>query len=145
MKIRTSKFIAALLISLFCTVVYAADSDLTPQPGDPLRKQLLDALRKEVKLIHGIEVVFVVKHLKVKDGWAWVHTAPQSPDGKSRYEDISALLQLENDIWKVAEIPCTEVENPECLDGPDYFKQLQVRYPDISAELLPEFAAPEPE
>lgn len=40
----------------------------TPLPGNPLRKQVLDALHKEVKLIYGIDVVFVVKHLKVKDG-----------------------------------------------------------------------------
>lgn len=125
--------------------VQASGSAVTPPPGDPVRKEILDVLRQEVKRMHGIDVVFVVKHLKVKDGWAWVHALPQSADGKNRYEDISALMQMDNHQWKVAEIPCTEVDNPECLDGADYFKQLQVRYPDISAELLPNYSAPKPE
>jgi len=139
MKIRKT-IVSVILLTLFCITAHAAESDLTPQPGDPLRKQLLDALRKEVKVINGMEVVFVVKHLKVKDGWAWVHTLPQSPDGKNRYEDLSALMQLKDGNWQVAEIPCGEVDNPECLDGPDYFKRLRVRYPGISVELLPDYS-----
>jgi hypothetical protein len=126
------------LLSFFVTIaVEGSDSYLTPLPGDPLRKQLLNALRSEVKRIHGLDVVFVVRHLRVKDGWAWAHTSPQSPDGKNKYEDISALIKLEEGKWKVQDIPCTEVDNPECIDGASYFKQLEKRYPGVSVELFP--------
>jgi hypothetical protein len=84
-------------------------------------------------------VVFVVKYLKVKDGWAWTHTLPQSPDGVNRYEDISALLNIQDGIWKVVEIPCMEIDNPDCIDGPGYFEGLKKRFPKIPTEILPVF------
>ncbi len=130
-----------LLTVAIAFAVQASDSAVTPPPGDPVRKGILDALRQEVKRMHGIDVVFVVKHLKVKDGWAWVHALPQSADGKNRYDDISALIQMNNHQWKVAEIPCTEVDNPECLDGPGYFIQLKKRYPEVSVELFPDLTS----
>lgn len=133
-------FLISLLLIGFGSLSYSSDSDLTPQPGDPLRKLVLDALRNEVKRLHGLDVVFVVKHLRVKDGWAWAHTLPQSKDGLNRYEDISALLQLKDDVWTVAEIPCGEVENPDCLNGPEYFKGLQERFPTVATEIFPDWA-----
>jgi hypothetical protein len=132
--------LAALFFNGLCFSAQASDSALTPLPGDPLRQQLLDALRQEVKRTQGLDVVFVVQHLKVKDGWAWTHTRPQSLDGKHRYEDLSALLRLDNGIWTIAEIPCTEPENPECLDGPRYFERLQKRYPTVAVEVFPDRA-----
>ena len=74
----------------------AADSGpeaYTPQPGSAERKAILDALRMWVNQQYHLDVVFVVKHLKVKNGYAWVHTLPLSKDGSNRYEDISALLK----------------------------------------------------
>jgi hypothetical protein len=139
-KIRAAILFATLFWSLQYPVAQASDSTITPLPGDPLRQQLLDALRQEVKRTQGVDVVFVVQHLKVKDGWAWAHTSPQSLDGKNRYEDLSALLRLDNGNWIVAEIPCTEPENPECLEGPGYFEQLQKRYPTVAVEVFPEQA-----
>ena len=112
-------------------------SSLAQAPSYPVRKQILDALRLEVKKIHGVETLFVVKYIKVKDNWAWVDTLPQSADGQSHYEDISALLHSENGIWKVVEIPCTEVENPECLDDPNYFRKLKKRFPKLPKQILP--------
>ncbi len=114
------------------------DVSLTPPAGSPQRKAILDALRQEVKRMHGMDVIFVVVHLKRKDGWAWLHTLPRSKDGSSQYEDISALLQLKDGIWSVVEIPCGEVDNPECLDGPEYFDRLQERFPDVASEILPD-------
>ena len=78
-KNRTLVLGVIMLALCLCTDVQATDSNLTPLPGSPLRKAVLDALRQEVKRIHGLDVVFVVKHLKVKNGWAWAHTLPQSP------------------------------------------------------------------
>lgn len=130
----------ALAALCLCTSLHAADSILTPPPGTPMRKAVLDALRLEVKRIHGLDVVFVVRHLKVKDGWAWAHTLPQSPDGGRQYEDVSALLQLQDDVWTVVEIPCREEENPDCLTGPEYVLRLQERFPSVPLEIFPGWA-----
>ena len=139
MKFKKLLSLSVLLFIYFCTVLQASDSGLTPLPGNPLRKLILDSLRKEVKHIHGLDVVFIVKHLRVKNGWAWVHTLPRSPDGRNRYEDISALLRFHNDSWKVVEIPCGEEESQDCLNGPEYFKILKARYPTVAVEIFPDW------
>ncbi len=110
---------------------------VTPAPGTPMRKAILDALREEVRRLHGLEVVFVVDELKVKDGWAWVQTQPQSRDGLSHYEGVPALLQKRDGVWVVAELVCTEVDNPECIDSPDYFAKLRERFPGVPEDILP--------
>jgi hypothetical protein len=99
---------------------------------------ILDAMRQEVKRMHGLDVIFVVVHLKTKDGWAWLHARPRSRDGLNQYEDISGLLQLKDGVWSVVETPCGEVDNPECLDGPEYFIKLQERFPAVASEILPD-------
>ena len=113
------------------------DAVFTPAPGTPMRKAILDALREEVFRLHGLEVVFMVDELKVKDDWAWVQTRPQSRDGLSHYEDIPALLQKRDGAWAVAELVCTEVDNPECIDSPDYYTGLMMRFPGVPEEVLP--------
>jgi hypothetical protein len=109
----------------------------TPQPGSAERRAILDALRMWVKQQHHLEVIFVVTHLKVKNGYAWVHTLPQSKDGSSRYEDISALLKKDQGRWEVAEIPCAEVDNPDCIGDPGYFDGLKRRFPEMPEDILP--------
>jgi hypothetical protein len=113
------------------------DRAYTPRPGSAERKAILDALRAWVTKQHHMDVVFVVRHLKVKNGYAWVHTLPQSRDGSSRYEDISALMKKVRDVWSVAEIPCAEEENPDCIGDPEYFDGLKKRFPDVPGEILP--------
>jgi hypothetical protein len=115
----------------------SSDVSLTPPRGSTLRKEILDAMRQEVKRMHGLEVIFVVVHLKTKDGWAWLHARPRSRDGLNQYEDISGLLQLKDGVWSVVETPCGEVDNPECLDGPEYFTKLQERFPTVASEIFP--------
>jgi len=110
---------------------------LTPLPGNPVRKAVLDALRQKMKHLHKSDMIFVVKYLKVKNGWCWVHTLPQSPDSKNRYEDISALLHRKEGVWRVVELACTEEENPECLSNPAYFSELKKRFPEVPEEILP--------
>lgn len=136
---------------LFACSAFAADSNpdvtggteasvsgtgLTPVRGSSERKAVLDVLRQEVKRLHGMDVIFVVRHLKVKNGWAWAHTQPQSPDGSQQYEDILALLNSQDGSWKVVELPCTEVENPDCIDAPEYFSGLKERFPGVPAEIF---------
>lgn len=113
-----------------------SESVLVPPPGNPLRRAVLDALRNELERFHGKRLVFKVIHLKVKDGWAWVHTQPQSPDGMERYEDVSALLNNKDGAWNVMEMPCTEVDNPDCLNCPEYFTGLKKRFPKVPVEIF---------
>ena len=135
---------AIVFISFGMSLCIAKDTDnisngcFTPEKGTQMRKDILDVLRQEVKSIHGVDVIFVVEHLKVQDGWAWVHALPQSLDGMNKYEDINALLELQNGKWRVMELPCAEVENPECLGDPSYFLKLKQRFPDMPEGILPE-------
>jgi hypothetical protein len=127
---------AALLGAMLSPSLHAAETDLTPRPGTPLRKQVLEGLRQKVQRLHGLEVVFVVRHLKVKDGWAWVQVLPQSRGGAQQYEDVSALLRLRDGAWSVAETACAEVDNPDCVDGPEFGARLRARFPGVPQEIL---------
>lgn len=109
----------------------------TPPPGSVERKEILDAVREKVKELHELDVVFVVREMKASGDWAWVHTLPQSRDGSARYEDFFALLRKANGRWVVAEIPCTEPENSECIDSPGYFARLLDRFPGLPTAILP--------
>lgn len=131
--------VTALLLAMqsFALEAEPKKSTVTPPPGSAERKLILDALRGKVQQLHGLEVVFVVRHLRVKDGWAWVHALPQSPDGVSRYEDVSALLRKSGAAWGVVELPCAEEGNDHCLGSPDYFRLLKERFPNLPLDILP--------
>jgi len=109
----------------------------TPAPGSVERKAILDVMRMKVRELHELDVVFVVKSMKVCQGWAWVHTQPRSEDGNSRYEDFYALLQRVKGTWTIVEIPCTEPEDPECMDSPGYFGKISSRFAGLPAVILP--------
>ncbi|WP_223294152.1 hypothetical protein [Chlorobium limicola] len=109
----------------------------TPAPGSEERTEILDAMRMKVKELHDLDVIFVVKTMTVSKGWAWVHTQPRSRDGSGVYEDFFALLHRRQGRWSIAEIPCTEPENPECMESPGYFRRLAVRFPSLPSVLLP--------
>ncbi len=116
-----------------------ATIDLSVPEGTSKHTAILDALRKKIKQEYSLDVVFVVNYLKAKDGWAWIHTFPQSEDGKNHYEDIFALLRQDDSRnWKVVEIPCNEEEESDCITHPAYFSNLKKRFPDLSEEILPE-------
>ena len=103
----------------------------------PERKAILDALREELRRQQGLKVVFVVNHLKVQRGWAWIETSPQSADGANRFEDVSALLQKRDGRWRVAEIACAEEGNPDCVGHQDFFTRLSRRFPAAPSEIFP--------
>jgi hypothetical protein len=138
-RLPLALILIAFLLAL-ASMARAADSQnlsITPPPGSPERTLIMNALRAQILELHNIDAVFVVRHLKVKDGWAWAHTLPQSPDGKSHYEDVSALLRKHGPAWEVAELACTEEENDRCVSNPDYFKLLQKRFPELPPDILP--------
>lgn len=108
--------------------------------GSGTHPAILNALRQELKARHRLEAVFTVKHLQAKNGWVWVAVLPRSPDGRSRYEPVEALLQEKAGAWKVVEMrpggPDCE-ENPDCADDARYFRQLRSRFPQAPAEIFP--------
>lgn len=132
--------------ALFCAVSITAASlafaagPHTPLPGSPERKAILDAMRKVVQRMSGLDVVFVVPYLKVDQGWAWIHTVPQSRDGRSHYEDVSMLLQKRQGRWKPAGIaaacePGVE-DTPDCSEK-TFIKRLKAKYPSAPLSIFP--------
>jgi len=56
------------------------------------RRQILNSLKG---FAPELNLIFVVKYFKVKNGWAWIETEPRSPDGMNNYEPIEALFHKE--------------------------------------------------
>ena len=113
----------------------AGEKPYTPKPGNPVRKAVMDGLRVWVKDNFDIEVVFVVDHLLVADGWAWTDTRPQSSDGKKRYGRVAALLEKKGSGWQVAHAPSMKKGDPPVDDG--YFKRLMEEQPGIPEGIFP--------
>jgi hypothetical protein len=117
-----------------------ANAASMPAKISPERRAILAALRQELKTWTKLDVVFVVKYLKVKDGWVWVAAFPQSPDGKSKYEPVEALLQKKAGTWQVMEMrpggaDCEE--DPDCADDARYFSKLKSRFPAAAEDIFP--------
>lgn len=93
---------------------------VTPGPGSPLRKAVVDALRPVVGKELGKKpggIVFRIEHLKVQNGWAFLRGTPLRANGKrmdyrgTRYEQalregmfddgVVALLRRQNGRWRV--------------------------------------------
>lgn len=133
------KRIILLILAIFVVVslpcICSAEEVHTPPVGSAERKAILNTLRAEVKENFDLEVAFVVKWLKVKDGWAWADTEPQSCDGKNRYEPFLALLEKREGIWVIAEIPSLEEDSPPVDDV--YFNRLIERFPGLPREVFP--------
>lgn len=131
-----SRIFTALLFLLMTMTTIAetsAPSIYTPDIGTSERKAILDTLRAEIKRIHGMDVVFVVVTMNVTENWAWLHTRPQSEDGTSKYEDVTALLKKSADGWQVIEMPCGDVKDVgSCEDSPPWLEELQRPTPMMS-------------
>ena len=73
----------------------------TPAKGSEDRKAIMDALRVVIRKMSGLEVIFVVRHLKINEGWAWVETDPESADGKNHYEPMVGLLHKKTGVGPI--------------------------------------------
>ena len=149
---RKFTFLLAIVIALTIAVstsTYAADTKLqnatksatyTPAKGSEDRKAIMDALRVVIRKMSGLEVIFVVRHLKINEGWAWVETDPESADGKNHYEPMVGLLHKKNGRWTYIEGPpefAVCEEDPDCVDTARYFKKLARKYPAASPNIFP--------
>lgn len=115
--------VLAILLSSLCS----AANYSTPKPGDPLRSEVLDALRPRVENEVGQEVLFKIDQLRVSPRFAFLTAQPltksQEPIDYSKtkfansvreglFDDwLCALLEKKDGEWKVlaCEIGATDV------------------------------------
>jgi hypothetical protein len=110
-----------------------AEEAVTPAWGTAERKAVLDAMREDIWNRFGLDVVFVVRWMKVNDGWCLALTEPQSEDGSERYEPYGALLGKECDLWMVREImPLEEEAGQE-----SWFSLMKEKYPGLPEDIFP--------
>lgn len=110
---------------------------MTPPPSSPLRQEILHTLRQSLPVA---PVVFTVRHLKVAGEWAYIVADPRSPDGRSHYEPVAALLRRQGGKWQpVAFRPCCGecADDPDCADDRRYYRRLRQRYPNAPAAIFP--------
>lgn len=67
---------------LFLCGLASAQTPVTPKPGSPERKAILDALRVPIEKELKQKVIFRVSKLSVLKGWAFVTGVPTKPNGK---------------------------------------------------------------
>ncbi|NCC26747.1 MAG: hypothetical protein EOM22_00970 [Gammaproteobacteria bacterium] len=114
----------------------------TPPPGSRERGAILDALRSELMHLTGPDLVFVVAVLRVREGWAWIEAAPQSRDGASHYEDVTALLQRREGRWAVQVLgPCDAEDDPAACAADTDPERLRERFPTLPQDLVPRAGA----
>ncbi|MEO6365771.1 MAG: hypothetical protein ABIO38_06980 [Luteimonas sp.] len=112
----------------------------TPAKGSVERTAITNALRVVAKTMSGLDVVFVVRHLKVNGNWAWVEADPQSVDGTQHYEPMSGLVARKNGRWVYLEgFPEGAIceEDPDCNDSARFFRKLGKKYPAVSPDIFP--------
>ena len=111
-------FFLLVLPVLFVPQAIAGDFD-TPQKGTAERAAIMDSLRVPVEAVLRQPVIFVVKTLRVGDGWAFVVGVPRASDGGpvdyggTRYGDaidagafedeIVGLLRNDGNRWVVVD------------------------------------------
>lgn len=127
-----------LLLCLFCTGLSAqTPSPHDIKPGNPIRKTLLDVVRKPTVAELGQNVEFVVSTMRVKGNWAFVYGQLQQPGGQaldhSKFKDkgyremseggifdnnFQAVLQKQKGKWVIVKraLGCTDVCWLEWLD-----------------------------
>lgn len=118
----------------------AGDKVHTPAAGSPERKEIMDALRGDQK------VVFKVFYLKVHGEWAFVDVTPQDEKGKAVAEGGASLMHRVSGSWKVVDLSVLP-EDPDNPMGPDdpnpkFVKAVQKAFPGVPADIFPPKARP---
>jgi hypothetical protein len=111
-----------------------------PPVGSPERKDVMDALRGDQK------VVFKVYYLKVHGDWAFVDVTPLDDKGKPVAEGGASLMHKENGAWKVMDLSVLP-EDPDNPMGPDdptpkFVKAVQKAFPGVPSDIFPPRARP---
>ena len=111
-----------------------------PPAGSPERKDIMDGLRGDQK------VVFKVHYLKVHGDWAFVDVTPLDDKGKPVAEGGASLMHKENGTWKVMDLSVLP-EDPDNPMGPDdptpkFVKAVQKAFPGVPSDIFPPRARP---
>ena len=125
----------AILGSAFATA--QTPKVIKPDMKNPLRKEVLNALRPSIEKDLKQKVIFKVESIRVYDGWAFVHVHPLQPNSKpidfrkTKYKEnleagmfdgssTYALLRLSNKKWTVKDfvIGPTDVYWSNWMDAP---------------------------
>jgi hypothetical protein len=112
----------------------------TPAAGSQQRKEIMDGLRGDQK------VVFKVLYLKVHGDWAFVDVTPLDDKGKPVAEGGASLMHKEKGAWKVMDLSVLP-EDPDNPMGPDdptpkFVKAVQKAFPGTPADIFPPRARP---
>lgn len=100
---KAPRFLLAVL--LLAAARSTAEEVRTPPIGSSERLDIINVLRydfyqnKEAAAKNPKKIIFVVKHLKVKDGWACVNVQP-TREGKEEGEPRWMVLRRLNDSWE---------------------------------------------
>jgi len=130
----------ALLLMAGLASRTAAQAGLhTPARGSAERREVLDAMRAEMRRFDPRPKIFVVHALRVHGAWAWLEVEPQSPNGGEHYEPESALLHRAAGHWTVAERMSSYDEREGTPEQSDcaYFRALRRRFRLVPGDVLP--------
>ncbi len=114
-----------------------ATSAYTPPRESDERKALFRSLSEYMDPSRILRLSFVVKYLKVNNGWAWVLALPQSRDGEIQYRPVYALLRHEGGLWKVVAHTRVEKNTPDFLLSTGYLEKLTKRFPEAPSDIFP--------
>jgi hypothetical protein len=144
---KSPRFLIAVL--LMTAVRSTADEVHTPPIGSSERLDIINVLRydfyqnKEAAAKNPKKIIFVVKHLKVKDGWACVNVQP-TREAKEEGEPRWMVLRRINDSWENVDYfgKLFPFESEEAtLDALDMKKgtvdKLLVKLPGCPKEIFP--------
>jgi hypothetical protein len=111
-----------------------------PAAGSPERKDILDGLRGDQK------VVFKVHYLRVHGDWAFIDVTPLDDKAKPVAEGGASLMHKENGAWKVMDLSILP-EDPDNPMGPDdptpkFEKAVQNAFPGTPSDIFPPRARP---
>ena len=106
-----------------------------PPAGSPERKDIMDGLRGDQK------VVFKVLYLKVHGDWAFVDVTPLDDKGKAVSEGGASLMHKERGAWKAMDLSVLP-EDPDNPMGPDdptpkFVKAVQKAFPGVPSDIFP--------
>ena len=121
--------------------LFVPDELREPERGNPERKVIMDALRAEKFPGQEAKVVFVVKHLKIHNGWAWTDVSPQDRAGNSLFKETTALLHFEGGKWKSVDLSKLSETSTHPADGKGasstFVKNILGLYPDVPPDIFP--------
>ena len=97
---QTISRLLLLVLILSCASALAQNTPQTPEPDSPERKAIMNTLRVPVEKELKQNVVFSILQLKVQNGWAFLRSVPQQPEGKPvNYRNTRHQVAIENGMF----------------------------------------------